>query len=93
LVEYLSNEKHVTDKTPPTFLLHGNADPLVPKENSEMFYKALQKAKVPSEIHILDKASHGFGLAQKDPNLKDWPDKLVVWLKERSLLEKPPKRE
>jgi acetyl esterase/lipase len=93
LVEYLSNERHVNEKTPPTFLLHGNADPLVPKSNSEMFYKELQKAKVPAELHILDKASHGFGLAQKDPNLKDWPDKLVVWLKERGMLEKPAKRE
>jgi acetyl esterase/lipase len=93
LVEYLSNEKHVTDKMPPTFLLHGNRDPLVPKENSEMFYKALQKVKVPAELHILDKASHGFGLGQNDPSTKDWPNTLEVWLKERGVLEKAAKRE
>jgi acetyl esterase/lipase len=88
LIDLLSAEKHVTDKTPPTFLVHGSADPIVPRENSEMFYKALKKANVPAEIHILDKGKHGFALAQKDPDLHTWPDLLVAWMKKRELLEK-----
>ena len=48
LIESLSNELQVTDKTPPTFLFHTNEDAGVVPENSVLFYLALRKAKVPA---------------------------------------------
>jgi len=39
LVELLSNEKQVTEKTPPTFLVHAKTDSLVPVENSAMSFR------------------------------------------------------
>jgi len=87
LVENLSNERQVTDKTPPTFLFHTNDDPVVPAENSVLFYLALKKAKVPAEMHIYEKGRHGVGLAQKEPALSSWPGRLADWLKGRGLLE------
>jgi acetyl esterase/lipase len=89
LIEELSNQKQVTDKTPPTFLFHTNADGGVLPENSVEFYLALRKAKVPAELHIYEKGGHGVGLAPKDPILGSWPDRLNGWLESRGLLKKP----
>jgi len=88
LVESLCNEKQVTDKTPPTFLFHTDADRGVVPENSMLFYLALKKAKVPAELHIYEKGNHGVGLAPGDPILKTWPDRLNGWLETRGLLKK-----
>jgi acetyl esterase/lipase len=88
LVELLSNERHVTDQTPPTFLFHTDADTGVPAENSLMFYQALRKAGVPAEMHIFQTGPHGVGLAQGDPALSVWPRLLENWLRDRGLLQK-----
>jgi acetyl esterase/lipase len=89
LVELLSNEKQVTDKTPPTFLFHTNQDGPVPAENSVQFYLALRRAKVPAELHIYEKGGHGVGLGKGDPVLSSWPDRLNAWLETHGLLKKP----
>jgi acetyl esterase/lipase len=80
LIELLSNEKHVTADTPPTFLFHTTDDKTVPVENSVYFYLALRKAGVRAEIHIYEKGSHGLGLAPGDPVVKSWVDRLADWL-------------
>ena len=89
LVELMSNDLQVTEKTPPTFLFHTNEDGGVVPENSVLFYMALRKAKVPAALHIYAKGPHGVGLAQKTPNLSTWPSLLAGWLGERGLLDKP----
>lgn len=85
LVQNLSNETQVTAQTPPTFLFLTDADKSVPAENSVMFYLALRKAGVPAEMHIYERGPHGVGLAQKDPVLSTWSDRLADWLKLRGL--------
>ena len=89
LLEELSNELHVTDRTPPTFLFHTNADTGVVPENSVRFYLALRRAKVPAEMHIFENGPHGVGLALGDPALSMWPTLLANWLRGRGLLTKP----
>ena len=86
LAEQLSNEKHVTSRTPPAFLFHTDDDAGVPVENSVLFFLALKKAKVSAEMHIYQKGKHGVGLAQSDPVLSTWPDRLKDWLQIRQLL-------
>ena len=81
LAEYLSSEKQVTAQTPPTFLFHTNDDEAVPAENAVAFYMALRKAGVPAELHIYQHGPHGVGLAQKDPILSSWPQRLADWLR------------
>ena len=88
LLENLSNEKQVTAQTPPTFLFHTTEDNGVPPENSVVFYLALRKAGVPAEMHIYQKGRHGVGLAQSDPVLSSWPERLAAWLNVRGLLSK-----
>jgi acetyl esterase/lipase len=87
-IEELSNELHVTERTPPTFLFHTNADPGVSAENSVRFYLALRAAKVPAEMHIFEKGPHGVGLALGDPLLSEWPVLLANWMRGRGLLDK-----
>ena len=86
LVEFYSNEKQVTKDTPPIFLFHTVEDKAVPIENSRMFKAACEKAGVPVDLVEYEKGPHGVGLAQKDPVLSKWPDKLEAWLKGRGLL-------
>jgi len=87
LLEYLSNEKQVTSRTPPTFIIHGTNDTTVCVENSIEFYLALRKARVPAEMHIYDGVGHSFGLnrTQKGPVLT-WPDRCIEWMLARKLL-------
>jgi acetyl esterase/lipase len=89
LVELLSNEKHVTAETPPTFLFHTTDDQAVPVENSVLFYMALRKAGVPVEMHIYERGLHGVGLAPTDLVLSSWPRRLADWLYSRGLLAVP----
>lgn len=86
LIRLLSNELQVTARTPPTFLFHTTEDQVVPVENSVQFYLALRKAGVPCEMHLYEKGRHGVGLAQKDPVLKSWPERLAAWLRVQGYL-------
>ena len=50
-----------TSSTPPFFIVHGSADPLVPIAQSERFYELLTQNGVDAEYYILDGGSHGTG--------------------------------
>jgi len=66
LKELLSLEKQVSKSTPPTFLWHTFTDDLVPVENSLLFFSALKKQGVPTEMHIYPCGGHGLALADKE---------------------------
>ena len=83
-IELYSNELQVTPNTPPTFLIHAADDKSVKVENSLEFFMALKRNKVPTEIHIVQKGGHGFGLHNKDEPC-DWLDWVFTWLKANKL--------
>jgi len=80
LEQKLSNQLGVNAQTPPTFLFATTNDPTVPIENSLNFYRALERAHVPVELHIYDYANHGCGLCGEIPELATWPLLLRNWL-------------
>jgi acetyl esterase/lipase len=86
LIDLMSNEKQVTEQTPPTFLFHTQDDPGVPVENSMMFALALRQKKVPFEMHLYEHGRHGVGLAPGDPALSTWPKLLENWLRARGFV-------
>lgn len=88
LIEYYSNDKQVTAKTPPTFLFHTTEDKAVLPINSVLFYSALIQAGVPAELHIYEKGRHGVGLAANLQATQTWPDRLNDWLALRGMLTK-----
>jgi acetyl esterase/lipase len=86
MVEQLSLETRVTDKTPPTFLVHSSIDPTVPVQNSVQFYLALRNAKVPAEMHIYETGPHGFGLLPGHGPTSEWPKRAEEWLAARKII-------
>jgi len=86
LVHQLSNQFAVSPETPPTFLFATTNDPVVPIENSLDFYRALERAHVPAEMHLFDYADHGCGLCASIPAVSEWPMLLRNWLIHRNLL-------
>lgn len=80
LVDLLSNQNAVSANTPPTFLFHTTEDQAVPVQNAMLFFEALQKHNVVSELHVYQKGRHGVGLAKTDEVLSSWPDRLNDWL-------------
>jgi pectinesterase len=88
LLDGLSAELHVTKNTPPVFLVHTEEDATVPVENSILFYQALRKAAVPSELHLYAKGPHGFALAEGLGPTSEWPKRLEEWMRSHGWLEK-----
>ncbi|MFS4447871.1 alpha/beta hydrolase [Maribacter sp. 2307UL18-2] len=80
LVDHFSNEKRVTESTPPTFLFHATDDTAVPVENSLLFYSALKEKGVPATMHIYPEGGHGFSLARKNPHLSGWTERMYEWI-------------
>ncbi len=80
VMEHFSNEKQVTENTPPTFLFHASDDEGVPVENSLLFYKALKDHGVSATMHIYPKGGHGFSLARKDLQLRGWTERMFEWM-------------
>lgn len=50
---------------PPTLLVHGNEDTLVPATSSFAMYRALTRAGAPAELHVYNGAPHAFD-AERD---------------------------
>jgi len=81
MIKLYSNELRVTTKTPPTFLIHATDDDVVPVENSLLYYQALKKNKVSTEMHIYPTGGHGFGLANGNKSLESWSNLMIEWIK------------
>jgi acetyl esterase/lipase len=85
-VKLMSVEGQVTANTPPTLLIHTQADKTVPVENSILFYQALTRANVPAEMYFFEHGSHGMGMRSGLGTASDWPRRAEEWLRERGLL-------
>jgi len=71
---------HPTEKTPPTFIVQAEDDP-VHIENSTTWFLALKQAKVPAELHIYAEGGHGYGLRRTALPVTAWPQAVEVWLR------------
>src|SRR6266571_2147472 len=71
----------VTGRTPPTFLLHAENDPVDSVNNSLVYYIALKKAGVATEMHLYAEGKHGFGLRRTNFPITRWPDLVETWLR------------
>jgi len=75
-----SNELQVTKDTPPAILIHSSDDKDVPVKNSIVYYEALQKYNVSSELHIYPYGGHGYSLAIGKGHLAGWIDRCTDWI-------------
>jgi acetyl esterase/lipase len=72
-------EIHVIGKTPPTFIVQAEDDP-VHVENSTVYFLALKNAKVPAELHLYADGGHGYGLRRTGLPITAWPTLVETWL-------------
>lgn len=75
-----SNEKRVTADTPPAFIAHSDDDGAVIPQNSVDYYLALNKAGVPSVLHIYPSGGHGWGIKEGFLYKNRMLDELTEWL-------------
>ncbi|MHC4401127.1 MAG: prolyl oligopeptidase family serine peptidase [Planctomycetota bacterium] len=66
---------HVTADDPPTLLIHGDRDKLVPLDHSEKIREEFGKSDVPCELLIIEGAAHGF----RGPDAEQASDATVAW--------------
>jgi acetyl esterase/lipase len=69
----ISPADHVSADDPPTLIIHGDADPLVPIQQSQLMIEKLKAAKVPAELSIKHGAGHGW------PDIQPDMEKVIAW--------------
>jgi acetyl esterase/lipase len=75
----LNPDIHVTGKTPPSFIVQAEDDP-VHVENAVVYFLALKNAQVPAELHIYAEGGHGYGLRRTALPVTKWPLSVETWL-------------
>ncbi|TWU43646.1 Acetylxylan esterase precursor [Rubripirellula tenax] len=65
LGRHMSSIYHISERTPPVFIIHGDADPIVPLFQAQSFKRVAESKGVPVELVVKEGAKHG------------WPDKQV----------------
>ncbi|MCS7045268.1 MAG: alpha/beta hydrolase [Gemmataceae bacterium] len=69
---------HVTKDDPPTLIIHGDADKLVPIQQAEIMIAKLREAGVPAELIVRKGAGHGWPNIQRDLEIfADWFDRYL----------------
>ena len=75
----VSPARLVTDKAPPFLLIHGDADPLVPLQQSEKMVAALAAVKVPAELIVKKGGGHPWLTINEEVKvMADWFDKQLA---------------
>jgi dipeptidyl aminopeptidase/acylaminoacyl peptidase len=70
---------HVSPDDPPTLILHGDADNLVPIQQAERFLEALGEQGVETELVVKADAGHGWPDLPEDlGSLADWFDRHLL---------------
>jgi acetyl esterase/lipase len=74
---------HVSADDPPTLLIHGDKDDLVPISNSKIIYEAFQKNNVKTQFITIEGAGHGF----RGDDAKRASAAMVSWFEQTLLKE------
>jgi acetyl esterase/lipase len=84
-LQKLAPEVQVTAKTPPSFIVQTEDDP-VHVEGSLLYYRALKDAKVQAEMHLFSTGGHGYGMRQTKDAVTGWPKLAEAWMRSRGIL-------
>ena len=89
--EYIPTDSRVTSDTPPAFIVHTHEDDIVPAHQSTLFYDALLRAGVPSELHVFGFGEHGGGLGAGDADYARWTELFEHWARRMGFLTGKPR--
>lgn len=76
----------VSQATPPTFIVQAQDDKTDDPRNSLAYYLALQRAKIPAELHLFSQGGHAFGLRKGNLPIGTWPTLMVSWLRQQKFI-------
>ncbi|MBO5813887.1 MAG: alpha/beta hydrolase [Alistipes sp.] len=79
-VELYSLHNRVTATTPPTLLMLSDDDPVVPSQNSMLYYKALKHYGVKATMYTFPSGGHGWAGKAGFKYEKEWHHLLLDWL-------------
>ena len=79
ITRQISPITHVTSDDAPTLIIHGDADRLVPLQQSETFVKKLESVGVPSKLVVKKNGGHGAwpGIEKDVSSMVDWFDEYL----------------
>ena len=78
LLRDISPISHVSRDDPPTLIIHGDKDPLVPLQQSERMVAKLKEVGVPTNLIVKKDCGHGWLTILKDTEtLADWFDRYL----------------
>ncbi len=84
-VDLFSNEKQVTDNTPPMFLAHAKNDTMVSPDHSRMMYAALRAHRVAAKYLELPTGGHGLN-GYQGPMWDAWQSQSLEWLAAQKII-------
>jgi acetyl esterase/lipase len=87
LKKFYSNELHIDENTPSTFIFHSADDQAVSVGNSIEFYKNMLKNNVSGSLHIFSAGGHGYGIYNKNKEVAEWTELLENWLIVQGIIE------
>ena len=70
---------HVSGDDPPTLLIHGDADSVVPIEHAELLAGSLRQSGVTVELLVVPGGGHGASFPGKTPDAPDYVVAAVKW--------------
>jgi acetyl esterase/lipase len=76
----LNSQVPVTRQMPPTFLVQAEDDNIDGVGQALAYYIALEKAEVPTEMHLYAHGGHAFGLRRTALPITEWPQLVEKWL-------------
>ncbi len=74
-----SPELHITNATPPAFIIHAEDDKTALVGNSITYYNALLAKQITAQLILYKKGGHGFALYNKEED-KYWMPDALKWL-------------
>lgn len=81
----LREDIKVGSENPPTFIVQTQDDGVGIK-NSIYYYLALQKADIPSELHVFPTGGHGYGMRPSSYAVSKWPILCEEWLRQIGMI-------
>jgi acetyl esterase/lipase len=78
----------VPKDAPPLFIVHTQADAMVPAAQATRMFDAWTAAGRPAELHLYQAGPHGFGMRKVGSPVDGWTDAFEGWLRAGHLLER-----
>jgi acetyl esterase/lipase len=82
-----SPELHITNSTPPSFIMHAKDDKTSLVGNSIAYYNGLLSKNIAAKLLLYEKGGHGFALYNKEED-KYWMPEALLWLAQNNFYKK-----